>query len=129
MDRSRIEKLLASSVRPRVVAVPLVELGETVHLRKPSRFHSAKAMELPASDLATLEDGSLQMGQMASLLVGQLRYALCDEDGVALLRSTDEAIQFFDMLGDEDSATLMEALAEIMDDGSSDEDGDAGKEH
>lgn len=129
MDRSRVEKLLASSVRPRVVAVELAELGETVHLRKPSRFHMARAMELPAADLATLEDGSLQMGQMASLLVGQLRYALCDEDGVGLLRSTDEAIQFFDMLGDEDSATLMEALAEVMDDSSSDEDGDAGKEH
>jgi hypothetical protein len=129
MDRSRVEQLLASSVRPHVVPVVLPELGETIHLRKPSRFHTAKAMELPASELATLSDGTLQMGQMATLLVGQLRYALCDEEGVGLLRSTDEAIGFFNLLGDEDTVIVMEALSDILGDGSSDEDGDAGKGH
>jgi len=110
MDRARIERLLASAVKPELVRVELPTLGEALWLRRPNRSEVARIVSAAGTDL----DFSAQV------LVGVLRFALCDDSGEPLLKSFAEAAVLMNSLPDDDVAALMEKLTALFNEANDD---------
>lgn len=121
MDRSKIERLLESAVRPATITVDLPVLGDTLTLRKPTREQALRTITASGDD----DD------QGARALVAILRFALVDDAGAYILRSFEEAAAFFNILADADLAVLMPKLQDILTAVTSTDSGDveAGKAH